>query len=122
MGTAGSDLHDAYALDYDAQVDAYECYVADLLFGLAYEYIEPGQRLLDIGIGSGLSAWPFAKAGLEISGMDFSPVMLDICKSKGLAKDLTLHDLDPRSTHLLVSSRGFSTSSPWGQVGLSPHR
>ena len=93
MKTAGSDLHDAYALDYDAQVQAYECNIADLLFGLVFEYLEPGQHLLDIGIGSGISAWPFAKAGLEINGMDFSPVMLDICRSKNLAKDLILHDI-----------------------------
>lgn len=93
MNSTGSDLHDAYAPDYDAQVQAYECYIADLLFGLVYEYIQPGQNLLDIGIGSGLSAWPFARVGLEIYGMDFSPVMLEICKSKNFARDLRLHDL-----------------------------
>ncbi|WP_423224970.1 hypothetical protein [Candidatus Amarolinea aalborgensis] len=66
-------LHDAYAADYDQQVQAYGCHVADVLFGLCYEYVQPGQRLLDAGIGSGLSAQLFAKAGLEIHGMDFSP-------------------------------------------------
>jgi 2-polyprenyl-3-methyl-5-hydroxy-6-metoxy-1,4-benzoquinol methylase len=61
-------LHDAYAADYDQQVQSCDCHVADVLFGLCYEYVQPGQRLLDAGIGSGLSAQLFAKAGLEIHG------------------------------------------------------
>ena len=86
-------LHDAYAADYDQQVQSYGCHVADVLFGLCYEYVQPGQRLLDAGIGSGLSAQLFAKAGLQIHGMDFSPAMLAECRAKGFAADLTLHDL-----------------------------
>lgn len=85
--------HDAYAADYDAQVQAYDCHIAAVLFGLCYEFTHPGQRLLDAGIGSGLSAQLFAQAGLEIYGMDFSPAMLDICRAKGFAADLQQHDL-----------------------------
>ena len=86
-------LHNAYAADYDAQVQAYDCHIADLLFGLCYEFTRPGQRLLDAGIGSGLSARLFARAGLTIYGMDFSPDMLEICGEKGLAAELEQHDL-----------------------------
>lgn len=86
-------LHDAYAGDYDAQVRAYDCHIGDLLFGLCYEYTRPGQRLLDAGIGSGLSAQPFAQAGLQVHGMDFSPAMLEICRGKQIAFDLKQHDL-----------------------------
>jgi predicted TPR repeat methyltransferase len=92
-------LHDAYAADYDQQVQGYNCHVADVLFGLCYEFIRPGQKLLDAGIGSGLSSRLFAKAGLEISGMDFSPVMLDICRAKGFVSDLTLHDMQQVPWH-----------------------
>ena len=69
-------LHDAYAADYDAQVSAYDCYLAEALFGLCYDFVQPGQSLLDLGIGSGLSAAPFARAGLRVAGMDFAPAML----------------------------------------------
>jgi predicted TPR repeat methyltransferase len=85
-------LHDAYATDYDAQVVAYDCHVAEMLFGLAFEYVLPGQRLLDVGIGTGLSSELFAKAGLEVHGMDFSPAMLQICADKGFAATLRQHD------------------------------
>lgn len=86
-------LHDTYAADYDDQTKVYECYITDVLFGLCYEFIRPGQVLLDAGIGSGLSAQLFAQAGLEIHGMDFSPAMLDICQRKGLAVELKQHDI-----------------------------
>jgi predicted TPR repeat methyltransferase len=86
-------LHDAYAADYDGQIKVNDCYVADVLFGLCYEFTRPGQMLLDAGIGSGLSAQLFSKAGLVIHGMDFSPAMLDICQRKELAADLKQHDL-----------------------------
>lgn len=86
-------LHDAYAAEYDGQVRAYACYLAEVLFGLAYEFIRPGELVLDVGIGSGLSAAPFAAAGLIVYGMDFSPAMLELCRGKGFAADLRQHDL-----------------------------
>lgn len=85
--------HDAYAADYDHQVQVYGAYIAEALFGLGYEFVQPGQSLLDIGIGSGLSAALFAKAGLAVYGMDFSPAMLDLCCAKGFAVDLRRHDI-----------------------------
>jgi ubiquinone/menaquinone biosynthesis C-methylase UbiE len=85
--------HNAYAADYDVQIEAYGCYLAEVLFGLAYDYIQPGHQLLDLGIGSGLSAALFAKAGLNVSGMDFSVAMLDICRAKGIAVELREQDL-----------------------------
>jgi predicted TPR repeat methyltransferase len=88
-----SHLHDAYAADYDNQVISYGCHLAEVLFGLGYEYIQPDQRLLDAGIGTGLSAELFAKAGLIVDGFDFSPAMLEICKHKNIASDLKQHDL-----------------------------
>lgn len=88
-----SRLHDSYAADYDNQVQACDCHIAEVLFGLFYEFVQPRHCLLDLGIGSGLSAAWFAKAGLEVYGMDFSPDMLEICRAKGLAVDLRQHDL-----------------------------
>lgn len=85
--------HDAYAADYDSQVKDYGCHIEDVLFGLCYEYIQPAQALLDLGIGSGLSAIPFVKAGLQVYGMDFSPAMLDVCRRKGIAVALKLQDI-----------------------------
>jgi predicted TPR repeat methyltransferase len=86
-------LHDAYAADYDAQVQAYDCHIHDVLFGLCYAFTRPDQRLLDVGIGSGLAGQLFARAGLAVNGMDFAPAMLDLCRAKGFATGLIQHDL-----------------------------
>ena len=86
-------LHDAYASEYDEQMRAYECYLADALFGLCFEHLRPGENLFDLGIGSGLSAIPFAKAELSVYGMDFSPAMLELCRAKDIAVELKQHDL-----------------------------
>ena len=88
-----SALHDAYARDYDRQVSEYRCYIAEVLFGLCYTAVQPGQTVLDPGIGSGLSAALFAKAGLAVYGFDFSTAMLEICAAKGFAAGLKNHDI-----------------------------
>lgn len=93
MCATKTSLHDAYAANYDHQVSEYACHIGDVLFGLCYEAIQPGQSLLDAGIGTGLSASLFAKAGLVIYGFDFSRAMLEICRAKGFAADLKQHDI-----------------------------
>lgn len=85
--------HDKYAKDYDNQIIEYDCYIADVLFGLSYEYIKKGERLLDVGIGTGVSSSLFSKAGLHVIGIDGSTEMLNICKTKGIAEELIEHDL-----------------------------
>jgi predicted TPR repeat methyltransferase len=100
-----SSLHDLYAADYDNQVQACKCHVADALFGLCYEFIQPRQHLLNVRIGSGLSAALFPKAGLEIRGMDFSAAMLEVCRHKRIAVKLKQHNLQKTPwTYLLTSS------------------
>ncbi len=92
MGNSAAS-HDAYAADYDDQVKAYDSNIAELMFGMCAAHIHPDRRLLDAGIGTGLSAELFAKAGLTVTGLDFSPAMLEICRIKGVACELIRHDL-----------------------------
>ncbi|MBU6234400.1 MAG: methyltransferase domain-containing protein [Alphaproteobacteria bacterium] len=51
-----------------------------------------GARLLDIGIGTGLTVAPFQGCGIHITGIDASPGMLEICRAKMLADSLICHD------------------------------
>ena len=65
----------------------------EILFGLMYEFIKPGETLLDIGIGTGLSSYLFHRTGLQIYGFDSDKDMLEVCESKGFAAQLVHHDL-----------------------------
>ncbi len=86
-------VHDQEATQYDQQVREYNSYGHDALFGLSFEYVDPRDCLLDIGIGTGLASQSFAKVGLEVYGCDASAEMLKVCESKGFAKDLKVFDL-----------------------------
>ncbi|MDY6844187.1 MAG: class I SAM-dependent methyltransferase [Thermodesulfobacteriota bacterium] len=77
---------------YDEEAEATGWYGPEVAFGLTYAHVQPGQSMLDIGIGTGLGSTLFLKAGLKIHGMDISLQMLDACRSKGFSS-LHLHDL-----------------------------
>lgn len=98
-------IHNEQANKYDQQVKDYKWFGHDVLFGMCFGYINPDERLLDVGIGTGLCSQAFAKVGLEIFGIDGSSEMLNICKSKGFAKELKQFDL--RSGPLPYSDNFF---------------
>ncbi len=77
---------------YDTEAEKTGWYGPEVAFGLAYQFIKPGQTMLDIGIGTGLGSALFRRAGLEIYGLDLHKEMLDICRQKGLT-NLEQHDL-----------------------------
>jgi predicted TPR repeat methyltransferase len=78
--------------EYDRQASANHWY-PEAIFGLCYEYMRPGQRLLDVGTGTGLAAQPFARAGVQVYGFDAAAEMLALCAAKGIMADLKQHDL-----------------------------
>ncbi len=51
---------------------------------------QPGQRLLDIGCGTGISLEPLLGKGLSLTGMDPSPYMLDVAAIR-LGNQVDLH-------------------------------
>ncbi len=83
----------AIADRYDKEVKEYDSYGHDVIFGMCYEFVKPGDKLLDIGIGTGLASIQFFKAGLKIYGIDSSSEMLNACRSKLFAEELKLHDI-----------------------------
>ena len=86
-------IHDQAASNYDEQVQQYDSYGHDVLFGMMYEFIRPGERLLDIGIGTGLSSHSFARAGLRCFGVDGSRDMLAVCNAKHFSNGLLQFDI-----------------------------
>lgn len=86
-------VHDKSASIYDNMSVLVGNHGHEVLFGLAYEYLSPGDAVIDIGIGTGLSSCLFHKAGLRVYGVDGSETMLDICREKGFAAELKVCDL-----------------------------
>jgi len=97
--------HNGYAREYDADSVRYEWHGPEVVFGLVFEYLSEGQTLLDIGIGTGLSALPFHKMGLVVDGIDESKDMLEVCRSKNFTRELKHHDA--RQTPLPYDDAGF---------------
>lgn len=84
--------HRESAPDYDRQAEEWG-WRPEVFFGLMFEYVQPGENLLDLGIGTGLCSAPFRKAGLKIFGLDGEQGMLDACARKNIAVELKRHDL-----------------------------
>lgn len=82
-----------FAPNYDDYIQNCQWIGTDILFGLMFEFINSNQKLLDIGIGTGLSSKLFKQVGLQIYGLDGSSKMIDICQSKGIADELKVVDL-----------------------------
>ena len=80
-------------VNYDVYAKKVKWYGYDVVFGMMFENVKKGEKLLDLGIGTGLSSEPFHKAGLVIYGVDISQEMLDACEQKGFTKELKLFDL-----------------------------
>ena len=96
------DFKDAGGYDAGFQ-PAKKKYRLDLGIKLMLDLLEPqpGQRILDIGCGTGVSLGPLLDKGLSLTGIDPSPYMLDVAGKRfenrvdihrGIAEDLPFED------------------------------
>jgi ubiquinone/menaquinone biosynthesis C-methylase UbiE len=87
------EFHGQFAKDYDSLAEEYRSYGGMVIFGLVYDQISPGEKILDVGIGTGLSSERFHRIGTEIYGIDISEEMLEECRKKGFAQELKVLDI-----------------------------
>jgi SAM-dependent methyltransferase len=90
--------------NYDAGFDkGISRHCLDLEIKLVLDLLSPkkGQRVLDIGCGTGINLSPFLEKGLSLTGIDPSPYMLDLAHKRlgnrvdlhrGMAEDLPFED------------------------------
>ena len=83
-----------FVFKYDALVRKQNWYGAEILLGMIFDYLKAKDKILDIGIGTGLSATAFHALGLDVYGLDYSNEMLEVCRQKDIAVDLKQFDLN----------------------------
>jgi predicted TPR repeat methyltransferase len=84
---------DQFAQDYESYIIQRSWSGPERLFNLVKPFIHSGDRLLDLGIGTGLSSERFHKAGLIVDGVDGSDKMLRECRKKNITNHLYKCDL-----------------------------
>ena len=87
-------FNNEFASKYDDLVEKQNWYGAEILLGMIFDYLKAKDKILDIGIGTGLSATGFHALGLDVYGLDYSNEMLEVCRQKDIAVDLKQFDLN----------------------------
>jgi len=86
-------VYEELASQYDEEVKAYNSYGHNVIFGMSFEFVSADEKLLDIGIGTGLASVQFAKVGLKVYGLDTSQEMLAVSRSKFFTEELKQCDM-----------------------------
>ncbi|KAA3638084.1 MAG: class I SAM-dependent methyltransferase [Bacteroidetes bacterium] len=81
------------ASEYDDLCRQYQWKAPDLLFNYLSKYIRKDTKLLDIGVGTGISSQQFHDMQVELYGLDNSSEMLAICEAKKVFKEVLLFDI-----------------------------
>jgi len=87
-------LANEFAFDYDSTITEENWIGPQVIFTMLNSFLQPKSSILDLGIGTGASSLPLKKEGHFITGLDGSEQMLEVCKTKNIARDLILHDLE----------------------------
>ena len=94
MPSANLNLANEFANEYDQKILNNNWTAPAVLYSSLEKELIPGQNLLDLGIGTGASSFPFKERGLAITGIDGSEKMIDVCRGKNIADLLIRHNLE----------------------------
>ncbi len=93
MNRKQGELRENKIPQYDEEVKEYDSYLHDVIFGMSFEFVSADEKLLDIGVGTGLASINFAEVGLKVYGLDSSKEMLSVCRSKSFTEELKRYDM-----------------------------
>ena len=69
--------------------------------------IEPGQRVLDVACGTGNATIPAAQVGARVTGLDFSPELLEIARERGADAKVEVEWIEGDAQALPFEDAGF---------------
>lgn len=99
------ETYDKYALERESR-EMEDWKVAERFRFLSLLKEEKKKKLLEIGAGTGRDSKFFQDQGLEVTCIDLSPAMIDLCRQKGLnalVMDMTNLDLPDNSFDVVYS-------------------
>ncbi len=100
-GTGPTD-HEGRVIDFGQTAADYEHHrpgFPDAFFDrlVATGWISPGRRALDLGTGTGSLALGFAAHGLDVTGLDIAPELLEIARHRASAQGLNARFVEGRA-------------------------
>ena len=81
------------ASDYDDLLKQYQWQAPELFYEYLSKHVRKGTKMLDVGVGTGISSQGFVQHEVELHGLDNSPDMLAICRAKKVFKEVHLLDI-----------------------------
>ena len=114
--TGGSTDHEGRPIDFGRTAVDYEQYrpgFPESFFGRLVQngWVASGQRALDLGTGTGTLALGFAHAGLDVTGLDIAPELLDIARQTAQSRALSATFVEGRAEATGQSNGGFDLVS-----------
>jgi ubiquinone/menaquinone biosynthesis C-methylase UbiE len=85
--------------------------------------VEPGMRVLDVACGTGNAAFPAARAGAEVTGVDLAPALLDAGRRRADAAGLEIQWVEGDAEELPFEDDSFDrVLSTAGHMFAPRHR
>jgi len=103
-------LFDQLADNYDSWYQTPKGrFVDQIERNLVYSFLEPrmGLKLLDVGSGTGQYALALAKMGLDVTGVDISPKMLEIAQIKAWEMGVSVRFVEAQAQNLPFAKDSF---------------
>ena len=85
--------------------------------------ITPGMRVLDVACGTGNAAWPAARAGAHVTGLDLAAKLLEVGRARARTEGLEIEWREGDAEHLPFEDGSFDrVLSTFGHMFAPRHQ